>query len=46
MNFMPEAIVRRRYASGYLLVNYAEMEIIGNLLDWFEKNQNKKGKDV
>ena len=30
MNFMPEAIVRRRYASGYLLVNYAEMEIIGN----------------
>ena len=28
------------------MISSKEMEIIGNLLDWFEKNQNKKGKDV
>ena len=29
---MPEAIVRRRYTSGYLLANHTEMEIIGNYM--------------
>lgn len=28
------------------MISSKEMEIIGNLLDWLEKNQNKKWKDV